>query len=400
MITSNKQVEKMPIRQRADDDTSGLPAVKSSLLSLDGQLWLFTGQGDRVVVKLDKEEPDVFIAARYLSFPPGSRILVMNGQKGHVALGLAISNPECNFEVLETHLGNVEIIKRNLVANYSVRNLKLVADVDQETLFQAVVYPVSGYTALSIVEDTICIGGSKLAKNAPFYLIGNTKNGVERHAGILAEKIGETNLSKIKKGVRIYEALLSKRISQSDIYRKIAFDVLGHHFEVETAAGLFSKDNLDIGTRFLLESVPTTPFERLLDAACGWGAIGIVKSANSTGEIVMSDIDTRATKCAAHNAKVLGLEGRVSVVATDDLKQIEGSFDLILSNPPFHAETNELVGLFEGIRDKLAKRGEFYFVVHETYVKKLTDIGSLVFRQVTEFAHDDLIQFRVFKVRK
>jgi 16S rRNA (guanine1207-N2)-methyltransferase len=157
--------------------------------------------------------------------------------------------------------------------------------------------------------------------------------------------------------------------------RKVSFQVLGRNFELESEPSLFSKDDLDIGTRVLLESVDLTSFRRLLDVGCGWGAVGIVAATvNPEGEVIMTDVDRRAVKVAKENTERLGLEDRVKTVATDDIYIIPGNFDLILSNPPFHADTGTLTGIFQKARSKLEKRGELYLVVEKTYLQKLQGV--------------------------
>ena len=55
--------------------------------------------------------------------------------------------------------------------------------------------------------------------------------------------------------------------------RTIRVSALGVEAAFRTDAGVFSRDDLDVGTRVLLESLPELR-GRLLDLGCGWGPVG------------------------------------------------------------------------------------------------------------------------------
>jgi len=139
----------------------------------------------------------------------------------------------------------------------------------------------------------------------------------------------------------------------------------------------------------------------MLDLGCGWGAIGLVAAViNNNGHIVLTDIDSRAAKVASDNVQRLGLQDKVSVIATDDVRQINGSFDLILSNPPFHADMVTLVNLFQAASDKLRKKGSIYVVVEKTYLSKLKKVLEQAFQNVKVYYEDMNINFFVLVSRK
>jgi methylase of polypeptide subunit release factors len=76
------------------------------------------------------------------------------------------------------------------------------------------------------------------------------------------------------------------------------------------------------------------PIGRLVDIGCGSGAGAIVAArAASPAEVIMADINPQALRLARINAAAAGIDARVT--ASDILKDVEGSFDLIVSNPPY-----------------------------------------------------------------
>ncbi|MBD8907335.1 methyltransferase [Methylorubrum zatmanii] len=78
------------------------------------------------------------------------------------------------------------------------------------------------------------------------------------------------------------------------------------------------------------------PAPRLVaDIGCGSGAAGIlVAKRMPEAEIVLVDINPAALRAATINARLAGVDN-VRAVHSDMLSGVEGSFDLIVSNPPF-----------------------------------------------------------------
>jgi ribosomal protein L3 glutamine methyltransferase len=78
---------------------------------------------------------------------------------------------------------------------------------------------------------------------------------------------------------------------------------------------------------------------RILDLCAGSGCIGLACAlAFPEAEVVLSDISPDALAVAAINVEKLGLGARVRLVQSDLCNDIDGSFDLIVSNPPYVAE--------------------------------------------------------------
>lgn len=125
-----------------------------------------------------------------------------------------------------------------------------------------------------------------------------------------------------------------------------AFDLQTYlnHFEVEVNAtrfpvvslpGVFSHKSLDPGTQLLLEHIEHVPIGRILDFACGSGVIGTYLALkNPSIALVMSDVSALALYCAQKTATLNQIEAEV--IASDGLSAIEGSFNAIYTNPPFH----------------------------------------------------------------
>jgi release factor glutamine methyltransferase len=81
------------------------------------------------------------------------------------------------------------------------------------------------------------------------------------------------------------------------------------------------------------------PVRRAVDVGCGSGAAGICVAKRAPGaEVVLVDINPAAMRAARVNGRLAGTEG-VDVRRSDMLRDVEGRFDLIVSNPPFMIDT-------------------------------------------------------------
>ena len=78
---------------------------------------------------------------------------------------------------------------------------------------------------------------------------------------------------------------------------------------------------------------------RILDLGTGTGAIAIALArAYPEAQVVAADISPDTLELARENVANLGLSDRVQLVCSDWYSNIEGTFDLIVSNPPYLSE--------------------------------------------------------------
>ena len=104
-------------------------------------------------------------------------------------------------------------------------------------------------------------------------------------------------------------------------------------------------------TELLVETALSTPFENVLDLGTGSGCILLTllaenKSAKGQG----ADTSPAALNIAEQNATRMGLVNRSGFVRSDWFGNIEGRFDLIVSNPPYIA-ADEMPALSPEVRN-------------------------------------------------
>lgn len=76
--------------------------------------------------------------------------------------------------------------------------------------------------------------------------------------------------------------------------------------------------------------------QRILEIGTGSGCMAVACArAFPTARVVATDIDPRALEVARGNVRRHGLEQRIGLVESDLFERISGTFDLILTNPPY-----------------------------------------------------------------
>jgi len=82
--------------------------------------------------------------------------------------------------------------------------------------------------------------------------------------------------------------------------------------------------------------IDSASVERVLDVATGSGCLAVAIAKNFPGtEVVASDVSKGALEVASINVDGLSVREQVTLVESDLFENIEGVFDLIVSNPPY-----------------------------------------------------------------
>jgi 16S rRNA (guanine1207-N2)-methyltransferase len=163
--------------------------------------------------------------------------------------------------------------------------------------------------------------------------------------------------------------------------------------ELVSLPGIFSYDHLDPGTDLLLRSLPLPAGARVLDVGCGYGPIGVAAAEAGAATVDMVDVSLLAVAAARANAGRYGLPGEV--LAGDGVAAVAGrQYDLIVSNPPFHAgrrvDTATTEAMIAGAYALLAPGGRLALVANRFLPYKR--LLAARFRQATHLAENAAYQ--------
>ncbi len=175
----------------------------------------------------------------------------------------------------------------------------------------------------------------------------------------------------------------SKEPTSKSEPKLIEIEVLGQVYRLYSDRGVFSKSSLDKGSKLLIETMPIRPTDRILDWGTGYGIIGLV-AANlaKQGQVEMIDINERAVNLALQNINLNGINNAFAY-SSEGFNAVKGSFDLIVSNPPFRAGKAIVHELVDKAPNYLVEGGGLCLVVQkkqgaESLTKKMAEVFNNV----------------------
>ncbi|MGM9944331.1 MAG: class I SAM-dependent methyltransferase [Lysinibacillus sp.] len=149
--------------------------------------------------------------------------------------------------------------------------------------------------------------------------------------------------------------------------RQWKFTLRGHTFTFETDAGVFSKSEVDFGSRVLIDTFEMPEVEGdVLDVGCGYGPIGLsIAKAIPERFVHMMDINTRAIALAEKNAQVNGVQN-VRIFESNGLASVgDVKAAAILTNPPIRAGKETIFRFYDESYEKLVEGGELWVVIQK-----------------------------------
>lgn len=164
-----------------------------------------------------------------------------------------------------------------------------------------------------------------------------------------------------------------------------SFTLNNDSFRFKTDNGVFSKNEIDFGSRLLIETfeIPSIDGD-ILDVGCGYGPIGLAVAKKTPERLVhMVDVNTRALALAQENAELNDVKN-ISVYESDRLTGVqENKFAAILTNPPIRAGKEIVHDIFEQSVNHLLPGGNLWVVIQKkqgapSAINKLSELYSEV----------------------
>lgn len=161
--------------------------------------------------------------------------------------------------------------------------------------------------------------------------------------------------------------------------RELSYKYNSSFFIFYSDNGVFSKNNIDYGSRLLIETYlkeNDINEKRVLDVGCGYGFLGIMVSRVTDSYVEMIDINKRAVHLTNMNIKRYK-DFKVKTYVSNVYENVEGKYDIIITNPPIRIGKEKLLEILIGAFDHLEDNGLLYYVIRK-------DQGALSIKKILE----------------
>lgn len=299
--------------------------------------------------------------------PPNSgRVLIMNDSFGALAVALNAWRP---YAISDSYLSQ-QATRLNLAANglpeYSVSLLNSLEM--PEGVFDLVL--IKAPKTLALLEDELIRLRPHLTPSTQIIVAGMIKTLPPSVWKLLERLVGPTTTSLAKKKARLIFASLDAGLLIPPSPYPVCYRLENTGHLISNHANVFSRDSLDIGTRFFLQHLPSRQDAcDIIDLGCGNGLVGLIAAERSPAATVhFVDESFMAVASAKDNFyRAFGNQREATFHVADGLAEAEpASADLILCNPPFHQQNTIgdqiAVGLFKQSRRVLRKGGELWVI--------------------------------------
>ncbi len=310
------------------------------------------------------DSADELILAHLSEAPPadGARLLILNDSNGALTCALA------NAPYVTTCYTDSFVAKRAIESNLAAPSReteirsspRLIHDLHDFTeTYDYVLIRVP--KNMSFFEDQLCHLSAHLNANTQVICGYMLKHQADASFALLAKYIGETSTSLAKKKARLIFARVQKSSVTSPYPMQVALDTFALPFTHHS--NLFSRERLDVGTRFLLQNLPAGRCESVLDLGCANGVVGIAaQRLYPAAKVSFTDESWMAVQSARANYVRYFPEQNADFLwghCADGVAT--GSVNLVLCNPPFHQGNvvgEEIAGeMFRAAHRVLAKGG-------------------------------------------
>lgn len=147
---------------------------------------------------------------------------------------------------------------------------------------------------------------------------------------------------------------------------KINFRFREHELIFVSDIGVFSKERVDYGSRALLDAMDLNENQKsLLDVGCGYGTLGVsLAKVYPWLNVEMVDVNERAVLLSNKSIKLNNIENAKAYLSSI-YENVNGTYDVIISNPPIRAGKKVVHEILEKAYDHLNENGELIVVIQK-----------------------------------
>lgn len=320
---------------------------------------------------------------------PGGNLLLMEGGPGPLAARFAKVCPKlvCQNSEIRNHLSAAKTLADLKVPEAHV----LLGDIPRavgatsppstwpdapefpEGSFDQILYRLGKGTAS--LNGAICEAWKLLREGGSLFLAGHTREGIKSVARRAEGHFGNIELLILKSSCRLLHFRKHGPAPIEPIPDPAYFEPVPLSLDLTGAGtlsylskpGLFSYRSTDPGTALLAGHIPDLEGRTVLDLCCGSGILSLAAFRRGAGDVLAVDSNALAVSVTRRNFQDAKYPGRA--LCSNLTESVEGRFDVIICNPPFHQGTSTDFGYPERILDAVATRlnpgGRLFLVANQ-----------------------------------
>lgn len=217
---------------------------------------------------------------------------------------------------------------------------------------------------------------TELVEGGRVWLVGENSEGIKSWKKRLTRTFSEVKSLDNARHCVLFEALepiqTNPEFKMEEHFSEFHINQGNQTLSVHSLPGVFSHGRLDTGTRVLLDTFDHLPEGKVLDFGCGAGVISAC-IAGLPGErsLTLVDCDALALTSSRKTMNSSAIED-YEILASNGLAEVEGVYDLILSNPPFHQGVKthyEVTGQFLSQSFQHLKKGGELRIVANSFLR-------------------------------
>ncbi|OED47255.1 hypothetical protein ACH42_03110 [Endozoicomonas sp. (ex Bugula neritina AB1)] len=192
-----------------------------------------------------------------------------------------------------------------------------------------------------LMDFWLLMAQSMLAEGGVIWLVGENGEGIKSWKKRLKHSFGQVKVIDNARHCVLLEASAPvekvKSFSMEEHFQSFTVQQGNTSLTMRSLPGVFSHGRLDVGTQILLETLSELPEGRVLDFGCGAGVISAyINSLPGKRDLTLVDCDALAIESSRKTLGDNSAADSFTVLPSDGLSEVDGRFNLIVSNPPFH----------------------------------------------------------------
>ena len=310
---------------------------------------------------------------------PDKRFLIVNDQYGALTVSLTAALSAYPIQFATDSFLSQQATSKNLAANdlsdASISWHTSLDTIEGEVDYLLIKLPKS----LALLEDQLFRYREVCTPNTHVIAAGMVKYMPAAVFKLFEKILGRTQTSLAKKKARLIFCTPELNDKTGTSPYPLSYCLEHTDYQIENHASVFSRESLDIGTRFFLANLPVFEMDikhkqaseiNIADLGCGNGIVGLIAAERCPlAKVDFYDESFMALASAKINFKRAFPEKSAQFIADDCMSSAAAEhYQVILCNPPFHQQN--VVGdfvaqqMFRDAKKALQQGGEFWVVAN------------------------------------